>query len=110
MSYFQTMYGTDDMDTQFTDKDAYFGELVLRVIRDIDTPMLMYEGEKEAVKKALISALEKWEEMKIALDKYGEELIRCENCAHYGNPLMCPLYRISPPSNGYCYCAERKEE
>lgn len=64
MSYFQTLYGTDDVNTTFTDKDAHFGELVLRVIRDVDIPMLMYEGEKEAVKKALIMALDKWAERK----------------------------------------------
>lgn len=64
MSYFQTMYGTDDVNTAFTDKDAYFGELVLRVIRDVDRPMLMYDGEKEAVKKALIMALDVWAERK----------------------------------------------
>lgn len=56
--------GTDVVNTAFTDKDAHFGEVVLRVIRDVDTPMLMYEGEKEAVKKALIMALDKWAERK----------------------------------------------
>ena len=64
MSYFQTMYGSDDLNTQFTDKDAHFGELVLRVIRDIECPMLMTEGEKVAVKKALIKALDEWAERK----------------------------------------------
>ena len=64
MSYYQTMYGTDDMNTQFTDKDAYFGELVLRVIRDLDRPMLMTTGEKDAVKKALIKALDELAERK----------------------------------------------
>ena len=56
--------GTDVVNTTFTDKDAHFGEVVLRVIRDVDTPMLMYEGEKEAVKKALIMALDKWAKRK----------------------------------------------
>lgn len=64
MRYYQTMYGTDDLNTQFTDKDAYFGELVLRVIRDVECPMLMTEGEKVAVKKALIWALDEWAERK----------------------------------------------
>lgn len=64
MSYYQTMYGADDLNTQFTDKDAYFGELMLRVIRDIECPMLMTEGEKVAVKKALIKALDEWAERK----------------------------------------------
>ncbi len=64
MSYFQTMYGSDDLNTQFTDKDAYFGELVLRVIRDVNRPMLIAEGERDAVKKALIKALDEWAERK----------------------------------------------
>lgn len=64
MSYFQTMYGSDDLNTQFTDKDAYFGELVLRVIRDVNRPMLIAEDERDAVKKALIKALDEWAEMK----------------------------------------------
>jgi hypothetical protein len=64
MSYYQTMYGTDDLNTQFTDKDAYFGELVLRVIRDVNRPMLIAEGERDAVKKALIKALDEWAERK----------------------------------------------
>ena len=64
MSYFKTMYGSDDLNTQFTDKDAHFGELVLRVIRDVDFPMLIAAGEKEAIKKALIKALDDWAERK----------------------------------------------
>lgn len=64
MSYYQTMYGTDDVNTTFTDKDAHFGELVLQVIRDVDKPMIMYDGEKEAVRKALIMALNEWAERK----------------------------------------------
>lgn len=64
MSYFQTMYGSDDVNTEFTDKDAHFGEVILRVIRDVEVPMLLYEGEKEAVKKALIMALDDWAERK----------------------------------------------
>lgn len=64
MSYFKTMYGTDDLNTQFTDKDAHFGEYVLRAIRDVDFPTLITTGEKEAVKKALIKALDEWEERK----------------------------------------------
>ena len=64
MSYFQTMYGSDDLNTQFTDKDAYFGELVLRVIRDVNRPMIIAEGERDAVKKALIKALDEWAERK----------------------------------------------
>lgn len=60
MSYFQTMYGTDDVNTEFTDKDAHFMELVLREIRDVDCPMLVTTGERDAVKKALIKALDEW--------------------------------------------------
>ena len=64
MSYYSTMFGTDDVNTTFTDKDAHFGELVLRVIRDVEYPMLMTEGEKDAVKKALIKSLDEWAERK----------------------------------------------
>ena len=64
MSYYSTLFGTDDVNTTFTDKDAHFGELVLRVIRDIECPMLMTEGEKVAVKKALIKSLDEWAERK----------------------------------------------
>lgn len=64
MSYFQTMYGSDDVNTQFNDKDAHFGELVLRTIRDVDYPMLITKGERDAVKKALIKALDDWAERK----------------------------------------------
>ena len=65
MSYFQTMYGSDDVNTQFNDKDAHFGELVLRTIRDVDCPMLITTGERDAVKKALIKALDEWVERKV---------------------------------------------
>ena len=64
MSYYQTMYGTDDVNTQFTDKDAYFGELVLRAIRDVECPMLITKGERDVVKKTLIKALAEWAERK----------------------------------------------
>lgn len=64
MSYYSTLFGTDDVNTTFTDKDAHFGELVLRVIRDVECPMLMTEGEKDAVKKALIKSLDEWAERK----------------------------------------------
>ena len=62
MSYYQKMYGLDDLNTQFTDKDAYFGELVLRTIREVDCPMFITTGERDAVKKALIKALDEWAE------------------------------------------------
>lgn len=69
MSYYQTMYGSDDLNTQITDKDAHFGELVLMEIRDVDCPMLITTGERDVVKKALIKALDEWAERKaIGLD------------------------------------------
>ena len=73
MSYYQTMYGTDDANTTFTDKDAHYGELVLRGIRDVEYPMLMCAGEKDAVRKALIMALEDWTVRKgtAKVDEYG---------------------------------------
>lgn len=41
-----------------TSKDAYFAELVLRVIDDVKYPMLMCDGEKEAVRKGLMLLLD----------------------------------------------------
>ena len=35
-------------------KELYFIDAVLGAIRNVDIPMLMYEGEKEVVRKALI--------------------------------------------------------
>lgn len=58
------MYGADDVNTTFTDEDAHFGEVVLWVIKDLDLPMLMCNGEKEAVRKALIKALDERAERK----------------------------------------------
>ena len=34
--------------------ELYFIDAVLGAIRNVDIPMLMYEGEKEVVRKALI--------------------------------------------------------
>ena len=42
-----------------TSKDAHFAELVLRVIDEVKYPMLMYDGEKEAVRKGLILLLDR---------------------------------------------------
>lgn len=44
-----------------TDKDRHFAELVLRVLKDVDCPMLMFEGEKEAVRKGLVLLLQQHE-------------------------------------------------
>ncbi len=42
-----------------TSKDAHFAELVLRVIDEVEYPMLMYDGEKEAVRKGLMLLLDR---------------------------------------------------
>lgn len=36
-----------------TDKDAYFAEVMLGVIDRVERPMILFEGEKEAVRKGL---------------------------------------------------------
>ena len=35
------------------EKELYFANAVLGAINNVETPMLVYEGEKEVVKKAL---------------------------------------------------------
>ena len=47
-----------------SDQDAYFAELVLGAIQNLEVPMLMYEPEKVAVKHALEIMLEMWSEEK----------------------------------------------
>lgn len=42
-----------------TSKDAHFAELILRVIDEVKYPMLMYDGEKEAVRKGLMLLLDR---------------------------------------------------
>ena len=42
-----------------TPKDAHFAELILRVIDEVKYPMLMYDGEKEAVRKGLMLLLDR---------------------------------------------------
>ena len=45
---------------EVTDKDAHWAEMVLNVIRDVDCPMLMYQAEKDVVKKALEFLIDDW--------------------------------------------------
>lgn len=44
------------------DKELYFINSVLGAINNVDIPMLIYEGEKEVVKKALIDYKHKIED------------------------------------------------
>lgn len=37
--------------------DIYFAEMFLNVLENIECPMLLYKGEKEAVRKALLLLL-----------------------------------------------------
>ena len=39
--------------TKEDEKELYFANAVLGAIRNVEVPMLMYEGEKEVVRKAL---------------------------------------------------------
>lgn len=43
-------------------KELYFANAVIGAIDNIETPMLMYEGEKNVVKKALRMYIDKIEE------------------------------------------------
>lgn len=42
-----------------TDEERYFAEAVIGAINHVECPMLMYEGEKAVVKKALKALLSK---------------------------------------------------
>ena len=39
--------------TKEDEKEIYFANAVLGAIRNVEVPMLVYEGEKEVVRKAL---------------------------------------------------------
>ena len=42
-----------------TFKDAHFAELILRALDEVKYPMLIYDGEKEAVRKGLMLLLDR---------------------------------------------------
>ena len=44
-----------------TDKEAHWAEMVFNVIKDVETPMLMYQAEKDVVEKALRMLFDEWE-------------------------------------------------
>ena len=44
------------------DRDAHFAELILGLIKNVEHPMLIYEGEKEAVRKGLEMLLEAYKD------------------------------------------------
>lgn len=51
-----------------TDKDAHFAEVMLGVIDRVERPIILFEGEKEAVRKGL----------KLLLNRYffsGEQML-----------------------------------
>ena len=43
-----------------TDKEAKFAEVVLGVLENVECPMLMYDGEKQAVRHGLELLLDTW--------------------------------------------------
>jgi hypothetical protein len=47
---------------ELTDKEKYLAGLVIKLIDNVECPMLMYEGEKNIVKKALLNILGNGEE------------------------------------------------
>lgn len=49
---------------EVTDKDAHWAEMVFNVIKDVETPMLMYQAEKDVVEKALRMLFDEWERCK----------------------------------------------
>ena len=50
----------DNENSLITDKEAHWAELLLHIIKNIETPMLMYQAEKDVVCKALKILLDKW--------------------------------------------------
>lgn len=38
---------------KITDKEAYLAKMIINLIDDVECPMLMYQAEKDVVKKAL---------------------------------------------------------
>ena len=50
------------------DKELYFINSVLGAINNVDIPLLIYEGEKEVVKKALIDYKHKIEDETYSLE------------------------------------------
>lgn len=52
----------DNMEyTESQKKELYFANVVIGAIENVKTPMLMYEGEKEVVKKSLQMYIDKIE-------------------------------------------------
>ena len=51
-------------------KELYFANTVIGAIDNIETPMLMYEGEKNVVKKALQMYIDKLE-----MESYDKEKV-----------------------------------
>lgn len=47
--------------TEEQKKELYFANTVIGAINNVETPMLIYEGEKKVVKKALQMYIEKIE-------------------------------------------------
>ena len=41
-----------------TDQERFFADELVKMIEHVDVPMLMYQGEKDIVKKALIKILQ----------------------------------------------------
>ena len=52
------------IDFEITEKDAHWAEIVLRVLRDIDYPMLMCQAEKDVIEKALRMLLDTFSQRK----------------------------------------------
>lgn len=48
--------------TQEDEKELYFAKVVLGAIKNVEMPMLMYEGEKKVVEKALRKYISELEE------------------------------------------------
>lgn len=61
-----------------TPKDAYLAELLLRVIDEVERPMLMYDGEKEVVRKGLMLLLDRQPMDRSEQLKHGKWILKKE--------------------------------
>ena len=86
------------------DDERYWANMVLGVIENLERPMLMYEGEKMIVRKALKAYLE-------ANDRKTEpsiDIIRCKDCDNYAGEGMYCAWNVLTGDMGYCHHARPK--
>lgn len=97
---------------RITEDDAVFAQALLNIIEKVPTPMLVYDGEKEVVKKALHMLLAD-QEAETAEDLIERQAVICElNSVHskYGNDGYVMIYRGDAIDKINALPAKRPEE